>query len=174
MSRARMVGGAVLRRVRDDDLPVMRHWRNHPKVRAASFTGHEISEDEHARWWAAVRADATRQVLIYDHAGARAGVVTYSELGGDSAYWGFYLDLDGLERSGAVLRAWVGLERAAIDHAFGPLGLTTLRGEVLADNESVRRLHRRFGFAEVATYRMPVDGVPREVVAVQLTKEEQG
>ncbi|MEU1727091.1 GNAT family N-acetyltransferase [Nonomuraea sp. NPDC005692] len=164
----------MLRRVQDGDLPVMRQWRNHPKVRAASFTGHEISEGEHARWWSAVRADPARQVLIYEHDGAGAGVVTYSELGGERASWGFYLDLDGLERSGALLRAWVGLERAAIDHAFGPLGLTTLRGEVLADNEPVRRLHRRFGFAEVATYRMPVDGVPREVVAVELHKEEQG
>ncbi|MFI7461142.1 GNAT family N-acetyltransferase [Nonomuraea sp. NPDC049377] len=169
-----MVGGTVLRRVRDDDLPVMRRWRNHPKVRAASFTGHEISADEHARWWSAVRADPARRVLIYEHDGTGAGVVTYSGLGGERAGWGFYLDLDGLDRSGALLRAWVGLERAAIDHAFGPLGLTILRGEVLADNEPVRRLHRRFGFIEVATYRRPVDGVPREVVAVELYKEEQG
>jgi L-amino acid N-acyltransferase YncA len=150
----------------------MRSWRNHPRVRAASFTTHEIAEAEHARWWAAVRADAAKQVLIYDHEGVAAGVVTYSGLSGRSGYWGFYLDLDGLERSGALLPAWVGLERDAIGHAFGPLGLATLRGEVLADNEPVRRLHRRFGFVEIGAYQRPVDGVPRDVVAIELNKED--
>jgi RimJ/RimL family protein N-acetyltransferase len=164
----------VLRRVRDEDLPVMRRRRNHPRVRAASFTSHEISETEHTRWWAAVRADAAKQVLIYDHDGTGAGVVAYSGLGGASGYWGFYLDLDGLERSGALLGAWVGLERAAIEHAFGPLGLTTLRGEVLAGNEPVRRLHRRFGFVEIETYQRPVDGVPCDVVAIELNRKDEG
>ncbi|SEU38127.1 GNAT family N-acetyltransferase [Nonomuraea wenchangensis] len=162
----------MLRGAHDDDLPAMRRWRNHPRVRAASFTTHEIGADEHARWWAAVRADATRRVLIYDHDGVPAGVVAYSDLSPASADWGFYLDLDGLERSGALLRAWAGLEREAIEHAFGPLGLTVLRGEVLADNAPVRSLHRRFGFAEVAAYRRVVDGVPRDVVAIELRRED--
>ncbi|RVX47212.1 RimJ/RimL family protein N-acetyltransferase [Nonomuraea polychroma] len=162
----------MLRGVRDDDLPVMRRWRNHPRVRAASFTTHEIGAGEHARWWAAVRADPAKRVLIYDHGGTAAGVVTYADLSAVSACWGFYLDFDGLERSGTLLRAWIGLERAAIDHAFGPLGLTTLRGSVLADNEPVRLLHRRFGFVEVGTYRRDVDGVARDVVAIELRKED--
>lgn len=161
----------MLRGVSDDDLPAMRRWRNHPRVRAASFTTHEIGAAEHARWWAATRADATRRVLIYEHEGTAAGVVAYSNLSPESASWGFYLDLDGLERAGTLLRAWAGLERAAIDHAFGPLGVTALRGEVLAGNEQVRFLHRRFGFAEVGTYQRDVDGVPHDVVAIELRKE---
>ncbi|MFC7590106.1 GNAT family N-acetyltransferase [Nonomuraea antimicrobica] len=118
----------MLRDVRNEELPVIRRWRNHPRVRAASFTTHEISRDEHTRWWAATLADATRRVLIYDHDGAPAGVVHYTDVLPGTARWGFYLDLDGLERAGTLLRAWVGLERAAIEHAFGPLGLTTLCG----------------------------------------------
>ncbi|WP_220040110.1 GNAT family N-acetyltransferase [Nonomuraea aridisoli] len=162
----------MLRDVRDGDLPVMRRWRNHPRVRAASFTTHEITEAEHARWWAATRADPSTHVLVYDHEGAAAGVVTYSGVTPAAARWGFYLDLDGLERSGRLLAAWAGLERAAIAHAFGPLGLAALRGEVLAGNEAVRRMHRRFGFAEVETYQRHVDGVPRDVVAIELRRED--
>ncbi|MEW9546841.1 GNAT family N-acetyltransferase [Nonomuraea sp. NPDC050783] len=167
-----MVGGGMLRGVHDDDLPAMLRWRNHPRVRAASLTTHEIGAAEHARWWAAVRADATRRVLIYVHDGVAAGVVAYSELSAASATWGFYLDLDGLERSGALLRAWAGLERAAIGHAFGPLGLAVLRGVVLAGNAPVRALHRRFGFTEVATYRHDIDGVAHDVVAIELRREQ--
>ncbi|MEV0617348.1 GNAT family N-acetyltransferase [Nonomuraea sp. NPDC050404] len=162
----------MLRDVQDDDLPAMRRWRNHPRVRAASFTTHEIAAEEHAGWWTAVRADADRHVLIYDHEGTAAGVVNYADVTGDSACWGYYLDLEGLERAGTLLRAWAGLEQAAIEHAFGPLGLTTLHGEVLADNEPVRRLHRRFGFVEMGAYLRDVDGVPREVVAIELRREK--
>ncbi|HEX4812108.1 MAG TPA: GNAT family N-acetyltransferase [Nonomuraea sp.] len=161
----------MLRGVRDDDLPAMLRWRNHPRVRAVSFTTHEIGPAEHARWWALTRADATRRVLIYDHEGSAAGVVAYWHLSPESASWGFYLDLDGLERAGALLPAWIGLERAAISHAFDALGVAALRGEVLADNHPVRSLHRRFGFAEVAIHRKDVDGVPRDVVAIELRKE---
>nr|WP_311132410.1 GNAT family N-acetyltransferase [Nonomuraea gerenzanensis] len=149
----------------------MRRWRNHPRVRAASFTTHEISEAEHLRWWAAVSADPGRRVLMYDHHGLAAGVVTYSDLTAESATWGFYLDLDTLERRGDLLPAWIGLERAAVGHAFGPLGLSTLRGEVLDGNEPVMRLHRRFGFAEVSRRRQLVDGVPRDAVTFEIRKE---
>jgi UDP-4-amino-4,6-dideoxy-N-acetyl-beta-L-altrosamine N-acetyltransferase len=164
----------MLRAVQDHDLPAMRRWRNHPRVRAASFTTHEIAEAEHARWWATVRDDPARRVLIYDHDGTAAGVVVFSGLtpGSPHGDWGFYLDLDGLERTGALLPAWIGLERAAIEHAFGPLGLTALHGEVLADNEAVRRLHRRFGFTEVGSYHRDIEGGRGEVVSVRLTRKE--
>ncbi|WP_431893874.1 GNAT family N-acetyltransferase [Nonomuraea sp. bgisy101] len=164
----------MLRRVREHDLEVIRRWRNHPRVRAASLTTHEIGPDEHARWWAGVKGDPSREVLVYEHGGTPSGVVTFTGLGpgATSAAWGFYLDLEGLESSGELLRAWIGLERAAIEHAFGPLGLATLRGEVLEDNESVRRLHRRFGFAELGSDPRAIDGVDRTVITIQLSRED--
>ncbi|MEV1001995.1 GNAT family N-acetyltransferase [Nonomuraea sp. NPDC050202] len=163
----------MLREVQGDDLADMRRWRNHPRVRAASFTTHEITEDEHLRWWEAVRTDPGRRVLIYDHHGVATGVVTYSDLTPESATWGYYLDLDTLERQGSLLRAWIGLEQAAVGHAFGPLGLSRLRGEVLDGNEPVMRLHRRFGFVEVGRRKQVVDGVPREAVTFEIRKEER-
>ncbi|NUW30374.1 GNAT family N-acetyltransferase [Nonomuraea sp. SMC257] len=162
----------MLRQVHDDDLPVMLRWRNHPKVRAASFTTHAIGEEEHAHWWAGVRADPSRRVLVYEHGGTACGVVTFSGLSPERpvASWGFYLDLDGLERSGGLISAWFGIERDAIDHAFGPLGLTTLRGEVLAGNRPVRLLHSRFGFEETGGYRRVIDGETVDVVTVEVTR----
>ncbi|WP_113700388.1 GNAT family N-acetyltransferase [Nonomuraea lactucae] len=162
----------MLRPATDHDVPAMLRWRNHPAVRAASFTTHEIGEAEHARWWAGLRGDPARLVLIYRHRGETdAGVVTFSGLtpGATSAEWGYYIDLAGLERAGETLRAWGGVERCAIAYAFGPLGLTTLRGQVLASNEPVRLLHRRFGFAEVGTHRREVGGALVDVVTVELT-----
>jgi RimJ/RimL family protein N-acetyltransferase len=161
----------MLRRAEDHDLEALRRWRNHPSVRAVSFTTHEITEAEHLRWWRGIRDDPDRRVLVYEHEGVPAGTVTYSGLLGDEPYWGFCLDLAGLD-GGTLLAAWVGIERAALTHAFGPLGLKALHGEVLADNEAVRRLHRRFGFAEVRTYPRRIDGRNREVVAIRIERED--
>jgi UDP-4-amino-4,6-dideoxy-N-acetyl-beta-L-altrosamine N-acetyltransferase len=165
----------MLRAIADRELETVRRWRNHPKVRAASFTTHEIGPAEHARWWAEIRTDPTRRVLLYEHAGVPSGVVTFADLGtlDHSGSWGFYLDLDGLERAGTLLRAWLGIERAAVEHAFGPLELRTLHGEVLAANEPVRLLHKRLGFTEVGTYSRDVDGVSREVVRIRLDRLDQ-
>jgi hypothetical protein len=166
----------MLRDATDGDRDTVLGWRNHPRVRRSSFTAHEIGEAEHSGWWAAVRADPARWLLIYEHGGAPSGVVTFAladsgtDPGTDSgvADWGFYLDVAGLEGRGELLPAWIGIERDSIAYAFDKIGATVLRGDVLAANAAVWRLHRRCGFTETARYVRAVDGVPHEVVRVEL------
>ncbi|WP_329053148.1 UDP-4-amino-4,6-dideoxy-N-acetyl-beta-L-altrosamine N-acetyltransferase [Amycolatopsis sp. NBC_01488] len=159
---------AVLREADEDDLDRIRRWRNHPSVRQVSFTTHEIGADEHRAWFAAVRADPTRRVLVYHHEGTPAGVVLFSDIdrAAGSAEWGFYLDNEGLGRS--LLAAWLRLEQAAVDYSFDELGLRVVGGATLADNRQVLLLHKRFGFAETRRYVREIDGVPREVVWTEL------
>ncbi|GLW05533.1 hypothetical protein Misp01_06630 [Microtetraspora sp. NBRC 13810] len=164
----------MLRLIEDHEVETLRRWRNHPRVRAASFTTHEIRRAEHACWWAGIRDDPSRRVLIYEHAHTATGVVTFTGLGSAerSAHWGFYLDLAALERSKQLLNAWIGIERAAIGHAFDTLDLLVLRGELLAESMAVRRLHHRFGFVEVGAHHRNVDGVMREVVEMRLDRAD--
>ncbi|WP_344834105.1 GNAT family N-acetyltransferase [Actinocorallia longicatena] len=160
----------MLREPTEDDLDAVRRWRNHPQVRAASFTTHEISAEEHRRWWTAVRSDPSRRVLVYEHRSVPSGVVTFSGLDGDAPEWGFWLDLDGL--GDALMPAWIGLERAAVDHAFTVLAVPALHGEVLAGNAAVLALHRRTGFRESGRHIRRINGIDQEVVRLVLTREE--
>ena len=135
-------------------------WRNHPSVRAVSLTTHEIRPEEHARWWEKRWAD----VLIYEtDDGTPAGVVIF-----DGNTWSFYLDVAGL--GDRLLAAWMRLEKEAVEYAFGTLGLQTLGGETLADNEQVLALHRRFGFRETRRYERLVDGERKTVVWTEREK----
>jgi RimJ/RimL family protein N-acetyltransferase len=143
----------VLRPACDADRDLILGWRNHPSVRAVSLTTHEITPAEHARWWASRSSD----VLIFEDEGKPAGVVIF-----DGTTWSFYLDVQGL--GGRMLPAWMRLEKEAVEYAFGPLGLDTLGGETLADNQQVLALHRRFGFTETRRYGRLVDGVMKTVV----------
>jgi RimJ/RimL family protein N-acetyltransferase len=131
-----------------------------------------IGWPEHQAWWAAVQRDPSREVLVYEHGGIPSGVVAFEDVAPGHAEWGFYLDVDGVERRGQTLAAWLGIERAAITHAFDARGAGVLDGHVLAGNDAVLRLHRRFGFTEVERYARAVDGVPRQVVKVRLARGE--
>jgi UDP-4-amino-4,6-dideoxy-N-acetyl-beta-L-altrosamine N-acetyltransferase len=167
----RWKGRRVLREATDEDRDVVRRWRNHPTVRKASFTTHEIGETEHARWWAKVAGDPSVRVLIYERDGIASGVVIFTDIDpvGRSAEWSFYLDADGVEARGDTLRAWFGIEKEAVAYAFVTMGLDRLEGETLAWNTPVRDLHRRSGFSEIDTYEREVDGQPHEVVRTAMT-----
>ncbi|MCN0152475.1 GNAT family N-acetyltransferase [Salinispora arenicola] len=161
-----------LRPADTEDLDLIRRWRNHPQVRGISLTQHEIGPEEHLAWWSAVREEPDRRVLIYLHGGQPAGVVTFAGVTSPDKdlTWGFYLDIDGLEKRGELLPAWMGLQRAAIEHAFESLTARTLGGETLADNRQVLALHRRFGFQVVRRYERNIDGQPHQVVWTELSR----
>ncbi|WP_025618385.1 GNAT family N-acetyltransferase [Salinispora cortesiana] len=163
---------ATLRPAGAGDLDRMRRWRNHLQVRGMSLTQHEISSAEHQAWWSAVRAEPDRQVLIYLHSGRPAGVLTFTGVTSPdrAVTWGFYLDIEGLEERGELLWAWLGLQRAGINHALGPLAARTLGGETLADNRPVLALHQRFGFRVVRRYERNINGRTHQVVWTELSR----
>lgn len=167
----------MLREATTEDVNLMLSWRNQETNRQVSKTSHEITAAEHAAWWSRVRTDPTRRVLVYVHDDRPAGVVTFFDLllsGSErTGAWGFYLDADGLAERGATLPAWLGVMRAAVDHAFDALGLDRLDGEVLAHNTVVRQMNRRFRFVEGTGRREIVDGREITVVPISLTRDNR-
>ena len=144
--------------------PTCSRWRNHPEVRAVSLTQHEIT-DERARGVLGghARGPDAREIWVYDRHGVPSGVVTYFDIDREagSAWWGYYLDNDGLKERGELLPAWIEIQRQAKRATPSTsCGLTTLEGEVLEANEAVRRFNRRNGFEEIERYTRDIDGTP--------------
>jgi UDP-4-amino-4,6-dideoxy-N-acetyl-beta-L-altrosamine N-acetyltransferase len=162
----------MLRPATDADRADVLRWRNHPEVRAASLTRHEITEAEHETYWAATRDGDARKIYIYERHGEPSGVVTYFDIDRETAtaWWGYYLDNEGLRQRGEMLPAWIEIQREAKRLAFDELGLTALEGEVLEANEAVRRFNRRNGFREIERYTHDIDGTPTPVLRVRATK----
>lgn len=131
-----------LRPATPDECDLVRMWRNAPGVRAMMYSTHEISAEEHARWWAGLDGDETRRLLMFEDAGAVRGVVVFSriDMAARSADWAFYAAPDAPKGVGSRMEA------AALDHAFGEIGLAQLSCEVLMINPRVIALHERFGF----------------------------
>jgi RimJ/RimL family protein N-acetyltransferase len=150
-------------------------WRNHPTVRAVSVTDHEITEAEHAAWFARVRERASDRLLIFVHDGVDAGVVTFTAIDPDAAgaTWGFYLDVVGNEERGTGISAWLDVSREALDYGFGELDLRVLHGEVLEHNIVVRRMNRRLGFVEGEAEAREVDGRTVRVLPIHLNRDDR-
>ena len=162
----------MLRPATDADSANVLKWRNHPEVRAVSLTQHEISSAEHAAWWEATRHTDTREVYIFERHGVASGVVTFFDIDRERAngWWGYYLDNAGLTERGELLPAWIEIQRQAKRFAFESLGLQSLEGEVLEDNEAVRRFNKRNGFEELSSTTRDIAGTPRTVIHVRATQ----
>jgi len=132
-----------LREIADDgELELMREWRNAPQVRANMYTRHVISPEEHRQWWDRIRVSDRHCYRIFVRDGVPLGIVGFYDIDRESqhAVWAFYAAPDAPRGTGSAM------EFAALDMAFGELGLRKLSCEVLEFNAAVIKLHHKFGF----------------------------
>ena len=131
----------TLRALKMQDLPMVLAWRNHPTVRQWMFTQHEITLEEHIRWFESASQDARKHLLIFELNGAPQGCVNLNlDKLGKIADWGFYIAPDAVKGTGRLLGD------AALRHSFEILGLHKLCGQVINHNQKSINFHLRLGF----------------------------
>lgn len=140
-----------LRPVVTTDSPRLLDWRNRPAVAAYMYTDHQISVEEHARWFASALAVADRRYWIIELDGAPVGLANLAGIDRTRrrCEWAYYLAEPSVRGRGVG----AAVEFAVIDHVFGVLKLHKLWCEVLVENEAVWKLHESFGFTREALYR---------------------
>lgn len=139
--------GAV-RPMTERDMELVLAWRNHPQVRAHMFTQHEISLDEHQRWFATASKDDRQHLLIFETGGEPQGYAHLSLLATRAvAHWGFYLAPTAPRGSGKRLG------HATLNHAFQTHRLHKVCGQALAQNYRSIRMHLALGFKSEGTLR---------------------
>jgi UDP-4-amino-4,6-dideoxy-N-acetyl-beta-L-altrosamine N-acetyltransferase len=137
----RVLDGCLIRKVTEDDLPMVLAWRNHADVRRYMFTQHEIRLDEHRNWFAKASQDPSRCLLIVEEAKQAIGYVQFSKIEeGGIADWGFYARPDAPKGTGRKLGT------LALNYAFGPLKLHKVCGQAIASNQASITFHQRLGF----------------------------
>ena len=137
-----------IRLMSPDDLHRVLAWRNHPDVRRYMYTQHEITMEEHQRWFARAAQDKDKYLLIYESDATPLGFIQFSKLSGSAvADWGFYAAPDAPKGSGRHLG------REALDYAFSQLHLHKVCGQALAFNERSISFHRTLGFHQEGLLR---------------------
>ena len=132
----------------DADLERVWGWRNHPDISRYMYTQHEITLDEHCRWFAKASGDPTRHLLIYEDHAIPLGFINLHQIGnGGIADWGFYAAPDAPKGTGYALG------RAAINYAFGIAGFHKISAQALSYNERSIRFHASLGFQREGVLR---------------------
>lgn len=138
----------TIRRMTEADLELVLSWRNHPDVRRYMYTGHEITLENHTRWFSEVSKDAKRHLLIYQDRSIPMGFINIHEIAsGGIADWGFYAAPNSPKGTGRSLG------NAALRYAFTEVGLHKLCGQVIAFNERSIKFHQSLGFLQEAILR---------------------
>lgn len=167
----------MLRAAGPQDVEVMRLWRNQPANREVSNSQHVISPEEHQTWWSRTKDDPTRRVLVFAVDDRALGIVNFFDLDLESSprtgSWGFFLDSETAAAEGTSMLLWTRVMSEALDYAFDELGLDVLNAEVLAHNEAVRMMNRRFRFAEGTAEEREVDGRTITVIPISLRREDR-
>lgn len=132
----------ILRSIADDELELMRAWRNDPAVRANMYTQHEISCEEHLAWWTKTQNLIDQKYFMYEMAGIPIGIAAFTgiDIYNQNSAWAFYASPTAPKGTGSKM------EFLMLDYAFNELRLHKLYCEVLAFNIPVIKLHQKFGF----------------------------
>lgn len=139
---------AGVRPMADTDVERVLAWRNHLEVRRYMYTQHEITLDEHQRWFERTRQDPRKHLLIFEADNQALGFVSFSEHESNGiADWGFYVAPDAPKGCGRELG------RAALDHAFNDIKLHKVCGQAVAFNERSIHFHQSLGFQQEGALR---------------------
>jgi UDP-4-amino-4,6-dideoxy-N-acetyl-beta-L-altrosamine N-acetyltransferase len=161
-----------LRDVAPGDQEAIRVWRNHPEVRKHMYTDHEISPDEHRAWFLRILRDPACKYWIIVCDGEDVGLLYLYDIDTTNrrCYWGFYTADPGVRGKGVGSFAEFSVLRFVFDH----LQLQKLCGEVLASNQTVLNMHKKFGFVQEGLLRRHVlkDGRFADVVCISILREE--
>jgi UDP-4-amino-4,6-dideoxy-N-acetyl-beta-L-altrosamine N-acetyltransferase len=137
-----------IRPMRHADLERVLAWRNHPDVRRYMYTQHEITLDEHQRWFERALLEPKKHLLVFEMNHQPLGFVNFNETeNGGIADWGFYAAPDAPKGTGRQLG------HAALNHAFAQLKLHKVCGQALAYNERSIQFHQSQGFQQEGTLR---------------------
>lgn len=130
-----------VRSLTEGDLDMLLAWRNHIDVRRFMYTQHEISIKEHMNWFASVRSNPKKCLLICEQDSEPLGFASLSVHDhGRVADWGFYLAPHAPRGMGQHLAG------AVLAHAFNVLGVHKLCSEALAYNEKSTKFQEGLGF----------------------------
>lgn len=131
-----------------EDLKQVLLWRNHEDVRHYMYSQHEITFEEHTRWFECASQDTSRHLLIFEINAVPLGFINIHQIApGGVADWGFYVAPNASKGTGQQLG------RVALSYAFAQAGMHKVCGQALAYNDRSIKFHQRLGFLQEGTHR---------------------
>ena len=162
----------VLQHIQDKDLELIRTWRSSKGVNKFMYTTISPTIEEQAQWFNEINNDNSSEYWVVSYNNIPVGVANISniDLINKKCEWAFYLGDTSIRGKGIGSK----IEYKTIEYVFNDLGLNKLTCEVFNFNESVIKMHEKFGFRREAYYRNHIykENAPYDVVGLGLLKTD--
>ncbi|WLG16679.1 UDP-4-amino-4,6-dideoxy-N-acetyl-beta-L-altrosamine N-acetyltransferase [Bacillus cereus] len=143
------IGDFQLKSLEKNDLELILKWRNTKEIRSVMYEDHEITIDEHLKWYEKLVMDDTKVARLLTYKEKPIGFVNFTKIDemNQTCYWGFYIgEKEGVRRAGTVL----GL--LALDYIFETKGIHKVCAEIIESNRISLNFHQKLGFQEDGRY----------------------
>jgi len=149
--------GVTLAPVQQEDLALLREWRNRPDISAQMLDQRPISEAAQLQWFERIKNDASQQHFVIRYKNEPVGACNLKQpegqpvIGSPVLESGFYL-ADPRFR-GSMLAFFPAL--ALNQYCFQTLGCTTLLAHVKPDNQAALRFNQQLGYQATTKLSCP-------------------
>lgn len=162
-----------LRPVRSDDREKILHWRNLPDVSKYMYSDHQITEEEHNRWFDKIMKDGRSckyWIIVYDKGEIGLASITDIDEVNKRGCYASYIVGQNLRGKGFGTIA----EYYILRYFFEDLGLNKICAEVFSFNKAGINVHKSLGFREEGLYRQHriKNGEFLDVVALAMLRSE--
>lgn len=131
----------------EENLELVRSWRNSTEISKYMYTDQTISKDEQLNWFNNIIKDNPSheyKMIVEEEENIGLLYITNIDLKNSRCTWGFYLSPD--YPKGKGIGSYV--EYLVVEYIFNELKLSKICCEVLDFNKPVMKLHSKFGFKE--------------------------
>ena len=132
-----------LKPIHSENLKIVLQWRNSQRVKSFMYTDHQITWDEHCKWFESLKTDPLRETFLYYHKNLPLGLVNFTNINKENArcYWGFYIGEETAPKGSGTIMGIL-----ALDKIFNEVGMNKVCAEVIHTNSGSFRYHKKLGF----------------------------
>ena len=161
-----------LREIRASDLKMLLEWRNSPRISSMMLTDHEITWEEHLRWFCKISKETIKKNFIFYFKDTPIGYCSaydkFDEKNKTCSPSSYLGELKKAPKDAAIFLYYMGTT-----YIFEKLKITKFITTIFADNKRVLKLNKLFGYEidEKNGFFAVKDGRQRLLYNEVLTKE---
>ncbi|GGC75134.1 hypothetical protein GCM10007216_02160 [Thalassobacillus devorans] len=128
-----------------DNLKTIFEWRNSERIKSLMYTNHNITWEEHIRWFHKVNKSSSDLVWVLYDVNSPLGLVSFSDINKEHSrcFWGFYIGEEKAPKGAGTIMGVL-----ALDKIFQESGMNKVCAEVIDSNSGSIRYHKKLGFEQ--------------------------
>lgn len=158
--------------IKEEDLELIRNWRNSEEVSRYMYTSDQITPEQQLDWFTKIKNDDSQKYWLIEYDNIKLGLVSIYNIKQNFKHcsWAFYLGNSDVRGAGIGSK----VEYTILNYVFEIMKFNKLMCEVFSFNEKVIQMHKKFGFQQEGLFREHIlkDGKFFDVVALAILKCE--